>query len=91
MDTLTAERDVLGEVRQLKARLKRTVWISVEDKVPNWIDAWEEAFNYVLVYDERYGVNMARFERGAWIMRLECALNNVTHWMPLPEPPKEEQ
>lgn len=67
-------------------------WISVEERLPEDID--EE----VLVCTEDYGINVlgfvtvATYGSGGW---LECwerktYLTDVTHWMPLPTPPKEE-
>lgn len=58
-------------------------WISVEDRLP-------EKSDYYLVYCGDYdGVRIIRFERlktkVKWISK-----SNVTHWQPLPEPPKSE-
>ena len=54
----------------------------------------------ILVYDAEYGVAKAKFfdkrYTGATSWEVQtyttCCMdyyNNVTHWMPLPEPPKE--
>ena len=62
-------------------------WISVEDRLP------ENIANRVLVVCERSnGVFYAHYEKPFWI-NLETDkpfISTVTHWMPLPEPPKEE-
>lgn len=61
-------------------------WISVKDKVPTSI-------NPVLATDGKKH-EIVEFENGHWhgktseygfLMILKC----VSHWMPLPEPPKE--
>ncbi len=59
-------------------------WISVEDELP-------ESGQCVLLYSPKSGVG-----EGAWLSdkgyfeqwRWNTILTNVTHWMPLPEPPK---
>lgn len=59
-------------------------WISVKDRLP-------EAEERVLVYSYEDGINFGYFlgyEDGFFI---DCVYpNESTHWMPLPEPPKEE-
>ena len=61
-------------------------WISVDDRLP------ENIANRVLVVCERSnGVFYAHYEKPFWI-NLETDkpfISTVTHWMPLPEPPKE--
>ena len=60
-------------------------WISVEDRLP------ENIANRVLVVCERSnGVFYAHYEKPFWI-NLETDkpfISTVTHWMPLPPPPK---
>ncbi len=63
-------------------------WISVKDKLPNSI-------SNVLVYathtdDEECRVEVGFYDKriGSWAGCPTYILNNVTHWMPLPEPPK---
>ena len=62
-------------------------WISVAERLP------EDDFE-VLVYTDRYG---GRHEfayyvprLGAWYQNCALLIPNITHWMPLPEPPKED-
>ena len=64
-------------------------WISVKDRMPNMKDI-------VLVYDtflECVSIGyISEFlgERTVWIIDYgESVSDTVTHWMPLPEPPKE--
>ena len=45
----------------------------------------------VLVFDENYGVVVGYLSNGQWYMQsdeIEVTISLVTHWMPLPEPPK---
>lgn len=54
-------------------------WISVEERLP---EPWKE----VLIYrgEEMAIVSSEVTPGGRWLF------SNVTHWMPLPEPPKED-
>lgn len=76
---LPAERTIIDQIDSAP-----TVggWISVKDKLP-------ERYERVLTYDERCGV------KENWAIRLKPYVDwsqgyHITHWMPLPEPPKEE-
>ena len=64
--------------------LDRMTWISVKDRLP-------ENDNHVLCCTETKkgmkNVIIGYYMNGAW----RCGMNsNVTHWMPMPEPPKGE-
>lgn len=79
-------------------------WISVKDRLPDkdmWcichISPWKDDNIRVL----RYGKNLHLFdendfnegEEGFYMYSFEFGYylyNNVTHWMPLPEPPEGE-
>ncbi len=55
-------------------------WISVEDRLPEkrqWVAVW----NRVMGYDID-GIG----DDGRWLLTTDP----ITHWMPLPDPPKEE-
>jgi len=72
-------------------------WISVKDRLPEKPD-----FDWVLVQtkmspENYYGVpHIAELRNGIWFTDMlddpmEKTLSiNVTHWMPLPEPPSKE-
>lgn len=74
--------DVLVYTRQLEAQVLK--WISVEERLPeNDVD--------VLVYDRLDGVGVCQYSS---VLRkffgdVEGTYAEVTHWMPLPEPPEE--
>lgn len=56
-------------------------WISVKDRLP------EQYTDVIVLYDfGRVGVNWTNKEN-EFIEHPDC---KVTHWMPLPEPPKEQ-
>lgn len=73
------------ELSKLKAQQR---WIPATERLP------EDGFE-VLVYTDRYG---GRYEvayyvphLGAWYQNCALLIPNVTHWMPLPEAPKEDK
>ena len=70
-------------------------WISVEDKMPTFN---KEVLTYtpnlylqiyVDAYDGYYGEDDNEWIEG-WRWRGDVGENKITHWMPLPEPPKEK-
>lgn len=63
-------------------------WIPVTEPPKEWRDENGKLVNY-LVYMPEYGVDIGNYMSPAkcWVcMGIPC---NVTHWMPLPQPPKE--
>lgn len=78
-------QDLRRENAELRARVQE--WISVKDRLP------ENIANRVLVVCERSnGVFYAHYEKPFWI-NLETDkpfISTVTHWMPIPNPPKGE-
>ena len=64
-------------------------WISVEDELP-------EVGGYVVCIAKtnpfsRFMPMVARIEKNGWVNPMtEQYISEVTHWMPLPEPPKGE-
>ncbi len=79
----------------------RAEWISVEERLPknDWGNHWKDR-KYYLVFTKPSGLmNVAVYgykEHDWWIDRNSCVLDKknykeVTHWMPLPEPPKGEK
>lgn len=86
-------RDAAAQVTKLaaEAAVERD-WISVEDRLP------EDRSNVLVVayWHERWGVYMGWCapERAEWSVHVGIGDRDdvaVTHWMPLPEPPKEEK
>ena len=88
---LPVKSDALALIERLEserdaAMAKVPRWISVEERLP-------EHEHEVLVYTDRYGgrTEFAYYVRHleAWYQNCCLLIPNVTHWMPLPEPPKE--
>lgn len=65
-------------------------WISVGDRLPD-VPKNDFASDYVLIHDKEAGEWVAYYDaNGGWRDARECfPFENVTHWMPLPKPPKE--
>lgn len=80
----TLLKDALASTQQFEAQVPK--WISVEERLPD--DGVD-----VIVYTDRCGgcVEYAyyRYGRCEWFKNCILLRYNVTHWMPLPEPPKE--
>ena len=59
-------------------------WISVEDRLP-------DPHFYVIIWDDENAemVIAAYQETGCWCSETIQEDAHVTHWMPLPEPPRE--
>lgn len=58
-------------------------WISVKDRLPEYMRP-------VIVCRKGGKVEQGHRDIGDWWKVYGTRTKNVTHWMPLPEPPKEE-
>ena len=69
-------------------RGKKMRWISVKDKVPK---PHEAVLTFVRQGIEVWMSIACRNDAGFWLLSLTGGRDDwsVTHWMPLPEPPKE--
>lgn len=80
LDGVSADNDALCETIE---RLKKPRWIPVTERLP-------KKFKDVLTYG-KYGIMIDKYiGQFCGEDSFALALRNVTHWMPLPEPPKEE-
>ena len=71
------------DVAYWKAKADRYRWISVNDRLP-------ESNTEVLVYSKRRGVTIDFVDAFMLTGTVTFYRNSdVTHWTPLPEPPKE--
>lgn len=71
-------------------------WVSVDDRLPN-VD--ERVFVYIPRPDNHYNTEIAYISYGNddypyWVLRdksqfYSTRFHYISHWMPLPEPPKE--
>ena len=80
-------QDLRRENAELRARVQE--WISVDDRLP-------DVGGYVVCIAKRNPFSrfmpmVARIEKNGWVNPItEGYISEVTHWMPLPEPPKGE-
>ena len=82
--------DALAYIQLLEAQVPK--WISAKEPPQEWKDANGTLINYLVYMPEygEYGVDIGNYLGPAetWVcMGHPC---KVTYWMPLPEPPKEE-
>ena len=66
-------------------------WISVEERLPNQNDG--RLYICLIVggeYDQLSWYELCDFAEGRFWTQESASECHVTHWMPLPEPPKEE-
>lgn len=80
----------IGDMEMILSEMAKPRWIPVTEQLPNPKDL-------VLVCNEFGGVHYGYFESNKqwytannWLADAWTVMSNVTHWMPLPEPPKEE-
>ena len=85
-DLNAIEKDALALIHQLEAKVPR--WISVEERLPD-VNA-----DVVLIIPRNDGpcirVGWLRESGRWWAAGQGLVPYEVTHWMPLPEPPKED-
>ena len=86
-------KEALALIQQLEAQVPK--WISVEERLPEEVmrdesDVSSSDLVIVAVCDDMDNIFVADdiVCRGEWV-NYPAPLFEVTHWMPLPEPPKE--
>lgn len=80
--------DAIDCIQRLEAQVQK--WISAKEPPKKWEDDDGTLINY-LVYMPEYGVDVANYFQPAntWVcLGFPC---KVTHWMPLPELPEEDE
>ena len=81
-DIIRIAQDRWCETCYLKEQKEAGGWISVKDRLP-------EEDGLYNVYCKDGSMAHAWFEDKWFIDHCECGDGYITHWMPLPEPPKE--
>lgn len=85
-------RALVGELRKEVAELREKApqWINVADRLPEvWKNEEDDVLVNYMIYSPDFGVDVGNYHAEAkrWLcMALPCS---VTHWMPLPNGPKE--
>ena len=77
---------LVGALRDALAKVPK--WISVEERLPEKWQYADGTFVNYLIYMPKYGVDVGNYIQPAksWVCMGFPTI--VTHWMPLPEPPK---
>lgn len=91
-------REMLDEIEALPSADVQPVdrWISVDDRLPN---IGERVFVYIPRPDNHYNIEIAYISEGNddypyWVLGdksqfYSTRFHYISHWMPLPEPPKD--
>lgn len=84
-----AAADALAYIQQLEAQVP--MWRSANEPPERWRmeDKEKTLINY-LVYMPEYGVDIGNWLKPAKRWMVMGIPAKVTHWMPLPEPPEED-
>ena len=80
---MTEQDMIIQDLRRENAELRASApkWISVEDRLP---EQGEEAICIAADGDMMIG----KYTEWGWMF--PCYFEELTHWMPIPEPPKGE-
>ena len=77
--------EMVDKIRDMEAQLSKSQWVSVEDRLPEneneHLVSDDEKEIWLAVYTDTYDIMN-------WYDMSAAPVRNVTHWMPLPEPPQ---
>ncbi len=87
-----AEEVGLDALAMAISALEKTKWISVEDRLPEYSN---DGFADAVLVTDGFVQHMAYFVGGEWRFAESGEIKepmwySITHWMPLPHPPKGE-
>ena len=92
-DNAALNGTVSNLIQQIE-ELNKPRWIPVRERLPerNAVDERGFAKAYLVKTDRHVMMHTARWDGMYWILwgKSTTLTDKVTHWMPLPEPPKEE-
>ena len=95
IDIAEKQKEQIGKLKSVIVKMNKEKvhrWISVEELLPE--AHADGSVDAELVTDGEF-IHMAYYAHGQWIFCESGEMkgpmwNTVTHWMPLPEPPKED-
>ena len=86
--------DVMTELEKVDGGAYRPdEWISVEERLPEDAGLLERGYARYLVWEKAYNNHVIGFWYGkdlGWETQIAEDYSEVTHWQPLPDPPKGE-
>lgn len=69
-------------------------WVSVKDRLPGEEDYRQchENWDGAVIWTNGSDIGLGWYytSTGNWSDIYDCKIDDVTHWMPIPEPPKED-
>lgn len=77
------ESDALAYIQQLESQVPR--WIPVEERMPE-----HGRYLVAVKLTNRNTIKTATYNEHGWWIDLPAFDSEITHWMPLPEAPKED-
>ena len=83
--------DALALIQQLEAQVPH--WISVEERLPDkqkCVLVFKQRNSHALWPIAKWHIEIDWRGEDGWSKNLDNGYFDITHWMPLPEPPKEE-
>ena len=75
--------DAITYIQQLESQVPK--WISVEERLP------ENDNDVLIMTPTGVSIGYCNIYCGYWADYINDEDDHITHWMPLPEPPKEEE
>lgn len=94
---ILGKQDVITKQERVRANLQSEIW-QLKQQVPHWISVEErlpEAHKIVLVYVTNqiglWTVKIDWMDERGWVCSADSEWHIITHWMPLPSGPKEEE
>lgn len=90
--TESVREDALALIQRLEAQVPK--WISVEERLPEnkqMVIGFTPCDGYMFVGYYREEQNWKQWYIVTAMRSTKYVTKKVTHWMPLPEPPKEEE
>ena len=77
------------DIRRIADRLEKEEWISVDDRLPAPPSEDDPLTFPVLIYfSGEYGIASYNHTMKEWVDSESWIIKFVTHWQPLPQPPK---
>lgn len=83
ISALLAQQELESNLKELESNDQLNGWINVKDRLP-------EEFAPVIVCRKGGKVESGMLDVNGWWKVYGTRTKNVTHWMPMPEPPEVE-